>query len=342
MRAGATVSVLACAVSVAWLLAAACLARPAHAAESIYPLTVVEKLGVSVLKGPEDIAEDAEGNIVTGCSDGVIYKVTPHGEVSRFVATGGRPLGLAFSPHGDLIVCDVGRKEVLSIAPNAVVRVLARSADNTPLYFPDDLCVARDGTVYFTDATTYPFGKEIQDLVRGRPLGRLLRILPDKTVEILRDNLYFPNGVALSKDETFLYVAETPKSRILKMWLTGPERGKVEVFVDALPGFIDGISTDQDGNILAAIPAIAEKDRARIESLPLSVRAFLSYLPSWLLPSPSREGMVLRIRPDRTVEVLIADPGGEKIPSVTNVIETREYYYLGFLYFGDGIARVRK
>jgi len=51
---------------------------------------------------------------------------------------------------------------------------------------------------------------------------------------------------------------------------------------------------------------------------------------------------VLRIRPDRTVEVLLSDLQGKAIPSVTNVIEAGDYLYLGFLYYGDGIARIRK
>jgi len=342
-KAGTTVGLLE--ASLAALLLLVALPSPAHSgttAEPLYPLEAVERIGASVLKGPEDVVQDADGNILTGCGDGAIYKIAPSGDVTRFVATGGRPLGLALSPDGELLVCDVGRKEVLSIAPNGVVRVLANSADERPLNFPDDLCAARDGTVYVTDATTYQFGKEIQDLVRGRPLGRLVRIMPDKRVEVVKDGLFFPNGVVLSQDERFLYVSETPKSRILRIALTGEEKGRSEVFVDGLPGFIDGISMDSQGNILAAIPAISEKDRVRIEGMPLWLRGLLSYMPSWLLPAPGREGMVLRIRPDRGVEVLIADPQGQKIPSVTNVIEAGGFYYMGFLYYGDGIARLPK
>ena len=313
-----------------------------YAQQGIYTLDDVERIGASALKGPEDVAVDSEGNIFTGCADGVLYKITPQGDVSRFAATGGRPLGLYFSPDGELLVCDAGRREVLSVTPHGVVRVIARSADNRDLVFPDDIWAARDGTVYFTDATTYPFGEEIQDLIRGEPLGRLLCIRPDKTVEVLKKDLYFPNGVTLSQDETYLYVAETPKARVLRIALSGPGKGESQVFVDNLPGFIDGIAMDHEGNILVAIPAISEKDRKRVEALPIWVRGWLSRLPRWSLPTPAPEGMVLRIRSDKTVEILLSDPKGEKIPSVTNVISAGGFYYMGFLYYGDGIARIRR
>jgi len=312
------------------------------AQQALYNLEGVEKIGESILKAPEDVAVDKEGNIFTGCADGVLYKITPDGTVSRFAATGGRPLGLYFSQEGDLLVCDAGRREVLSITPGGVVRVIARSAEDTPLVLPDDIWAAKDGTVYLSDASTYPLGKEIQDLIRGDPLGRVLCIRPDKTVEVVKKDLYFPNGVALSPDETYLYVAETPKSRILRITLTGPGKGDTQIFVDNLPGYVDGITMCPDGNILAAIPSISETDRKRIESMPSWLRGWLSRLPRWSLPSPALEGMVLRIRPDKTVEVLLADPKGKKIPSVTNVIAAGGYYYMGFVYHGDGIARFRQ
>ena len=310
--------------------------------ESLLRLGDVERIGAGMLKGAEDVAVDREGRIFAGCEDGVIYEVTPDGKASCFVKTGGRPLGLCFRENGDLLVCDAKRRAVLSVTAAGLTSVLAEAADGKPLFFPDDIWAARDGTVYFTDATTYPLGEEIRDLIRGKPLGRLIAILPDGTVKVLREELYFPNGVTLSPDESTLFVAETPKRRILRMALTGEEKGKTETFVEGLPGFVDGIALDSQGNLLAAIPSVSEKNRKRVEALPGPLRGLLSRLPRALLPGVAREGMVLRIRPDRTVEVLLSDLRGETIPSVTNVIEAGEYLYLGFLYYGDGIARVPK
>jgi sugar lactone lactonase YvrE len=331
-----------CLVVIAGLFVILSLGPPASAQEPLWPLTMVEKLGTGMLKGPEDVAVDSEGNAFAGCADGGIYRVAPDGTVTVFTNTGGRPLGLYFGKQGNLLVCDAKRRAVLSITPAGLISSLTDSSAGTPLYFPDDLWAARDGTIYFSDATTYPFGEEMRDLVRGEPLGRVLAIRPDGAVEILKGELYFPNGVTLSPDESVLYVAETSKRRILRMGLQGDQRGKTEVFVDELPGFIDGIALDPEGNILVAVPSVSEKNRKLVESFPGFFRSAMSHLPMSLMPTPAREGMVLRVRPDRRVEVLLTDPKGEVISSVTNVIEAGGYLYLGFLYYGDGIARIRK
>ena len=64
----------------------------------------------------------------------------------------GRPLGLVFDPVGNLIVADA-YKGLLSIAPNGTVSVLTTAADGVPLVCTNDLDVAADGTIYFTDAS---------------------------------------------------------------------------------------------------------------------------------------------------------------------------------------------
>jgi len=179
-------------------------------------------------------------------------------------------------------------------------------------------------------------------MIRGEPLGRLVCIHPDGTVEVLKDKLFFPNGIITSPDGTCLYVAETPKRRILRYYLKGEKKGETEVFVDELPGFVDGLFPDSEGNILVAVPAVAEEARKRLEPLTMWLRGLISRLPLSLLPSGKGEGMVLRIRMDGIVDVLLYDLTGKAIPSVTNVIDAGDYYYMGFLHNSDGIARIRK
>ena len=312
------------------------------AQQALYDLEVVERIGADILKGPGDVAADKQGNIFTGCEDGVIYKISPEGGISRFASTKGRPLGLSFSPDGDLLVCDAGRREVLSITPAGMVSVIARSTDTTQLVHPTDITAAKDGSIYFVDASTYPLGKGVQDLMRDEPLGRVLCIRPDKTTEVLKKDLYFPHGVALSPDEAYLYVAETPKSRIQRITLTGAGKGDCQVFVDELPGLVAGITMCKDGTILAAIPLIS-KEGSGVDSMPSWKRGWLSRLPRWSAAPPSLdEGMILRINPDKKVDVLLTDPKGVKIAGVSNVIIADGFCYLGFFQYGKGIARFRQ
>ena len=79
--------------------------------------------------------------------------------------------------------------------------------------FADGLDVSEEGSIYFTDATTkYGFGYLDYDVLEGKPNGILLKYNPttNKTTQLLT-GLYFPNGVALSGDQTFLVFCETSK-----------------------------------------------------------------------------------------------------------------------------------
>lgn len=67
------------------------------------------------------------------------------------------------------------------------------------------------------------------------------------------ENLGFGNGVILNADESFVLVAETSTSRIVKYNLKGPKAGKQEVFIDGLPGMPDNIDSDGQGGFLVSL-----------------------------------------------------------------------------------------
>lgn len=61
-------------------------------------------------------------------------------------------------------------------------------------------------------------------LLQGGASGRLLKYSPkDGTTKIVADGMWFPNGVALSEDGTFVAVAETTSMRIRKVHIVGPK-----------------------------------------------------------------------------------------------------------------------
>lgn len=75
-----------------------------------------------------------------------------------------------------------------------------------------------------------------------------------KQVTILLRGLSFANGVALSKDRTFLLVAETSACRILRYWLKGPNVGTHDTFAQ-LPGFPDNVRINSRGEFWVALHA---------------------------------------------------------------------------------------
>eukprot|EP00951_Prasinocladus_malaysianus_P012288 scaffold91522_cov44-Prasinocladus_malaysianus.AAC.1 len=130
--------------------------------------------------------------------------------------------------------------------------------------FADDIDIASDGMVYFTDAAKIsPAERQLNgnyDLLRTSkasflqgPTGRLLSYNPTTgEIHVLATGLWFANGVALSADESFIVVASTMSSRLFRYWLKGTQAGELEPFAD-LPGFPDGVSLASDGNFWVAI-----------------------------------------------------------------------------------------
>ena len=125
------------------------------------------------------------------------------------------PLGLEVDPRdGTLIVCDAYRG-LLRVEETGHVRVLADSYGGRRLKFTNNAAVAADGTVYFSDSSTrFRIEHYKQDLLEHRPNGRVFRYRPPAAgLDLVADGLYFPNGLALAPDESFLLVAQTGRLR---------------------------------------------------------------------------------------------------------------------------------
>ncbi|KAL6976200.1 Protein STRICTOSIDINE SYNTHASE-LIKE 13 [Sarracenia purpurea var. burkii] len=90
-------------------------------------------------------------------------------------------------------------------------------------------------------------------MLEGEATGRLLRYdPPTRTTHVVLDGLAFPNGVQLSKDQSFLVFTETTNCRLMKYWLDGPKTGTVELVAD-LPGFPDNVRMNDKGQFWVAI-----------------------------------------------------------------------------------------
>ncbi len=281
--------------------------------------------------GPEDVAVDSQGRVYAGTQDGLIVRVDANGQVETWVRTGGRPLGLDWDPQGNLIVADA-YKGLLSIDPAGTVTVLTTGMDDAVFGFTDDVDVASDGLIYFTDASSkFDQGEYALDLLEFRPHGSLLVYDPatGQTHRLL-DNLYFANGVALSSDESFLLINETWKYRILRYWLKGDRAGQHEVFIDNLPGFPDGVSGNGSGTFWVALPSPRKDDVDSMHASPW-LKNIVAKLPKWMLPKAIEYGLVLALDEQGNIIASYHDPDGEHLREITSVEEHQGSIYLGSL-----------
>ena len=292
-------------------------------------LDQVERLYSGQLPGPEDVTMDSQGRLYTGVVDGRILRMSAGGDaLETFAKTGGRPLGMAWDSEGNLIVADA-LKGLLSIDPQGEISVLTTEAEGLPFGFTDDVEVAHDGTIYFTDASwKFRPPNYMADLMEGRGNGRLLAYDPKtKTTRTLVRDLLFANGVTISPCQSYLLVNETWKYRILRYWLTGDKQGTWDVFFDNLPGFPDNIASNGSGLFWVALFTVRNPVADALAPHPF-LRKVAWRLPQFLLPKAKPFSFALGLDAAGVVVHNLQGPAGRLSP-VTSVNEFGGCLYLG-------------
>jgi sugar lactone lactonase YvrE len=286
--------------------------------------------------GPEDVAVDADGGLVTGAEDGRLWRWPAHGldapaSAPHLLAqTGGRPLGIEVDPRdGSLIVCDALRG-LLRVTPDGAVTPLADRAGGKPILFCNNAAVAADGTVYFTDSSDrYRISAWRLDVLEHRPNGRLLAYHPGTgRAEVIADRLYFPNGVALTPDGSALLLVETTTHRLLRVTLAGPRAGELSELAD-LPAYPDNMAAAGDDRywIALASPRLAVLERL----LPYPrVRQVVGVVPQRLQPQPKRYGLAALVDGDGRVLRTLHGPAG-RYSMITGVRQDEGTLWLGSL-----------
>ena len=292
----------------------------------------LENVGI----GPEDIVKGPDGHLYTGYQDGRIVRFAVQdgnlvmGSLQEIVNTGGRPLGMQFDGAGNLIVADAF-KGLLSVSSAGVITTLVDYADQPSLRFIDDVDVAEDGTIWFSDASArFGLHDYIYDLLEASATGSLLSYTPStgQTKVHLR-GLYFANGVALGPDDHSILVNETGASRVTRLWLKGPKAGTSDVFIDGLPGMPDNISFNGVDTFWLAMPALRSNEIDALAQYPI-VRKLLGGLPAALLVPASHYGFVVGLNLDGSVKFNLQSGSGV-YHTVTSVNEYDGHIWLGSL-----------
>lgn len=254
------------------------------------------------IPGPEDVVFHPNGTVFfTGSSDGWIYAVDAQDSSKppvKWVYTNGRPLGMVFdNSRNRLIVADIVLGLIaVELETKDIIHLATTTSDGVPINFADDVTVAKNGVVYLTDATTRRsltphevLVNSILEVAEGRGTGRVVRYDPEtKQATTLIGSLVFANGIALSKDEDYLFIGDLGRFRILKYWLKGPKAGTHEVFGDGnMVGFPDGIQTDEeDGSLWVSIYGPRDEFLQMLLECPICVR-LAGQLPDFVLVKAS-------------------------------------------------------
>ena len=294
-------------------------------------LAPVERLKLGQGHAPEDVAVDRDGKIYAGFDDGRIVQLQADGTQPRvFANTYGRPLGLIFDRDGNLIVADA-IKGLLSVDKTGEVKLVADEVDGEKFNCLNDLDVGADGTIYFTEAShKFPMSRHVNDLLEHQPNGRLLAWDPKtRKTRTLLPGIYFANGVAVSPDQSFVLVAETGTYSVRRVWLTGPKQGQSDVFIENLPGFPDGISSNGKDKFWLALVTPRQSIFDKLLPHPF-LRKIIYRLPKSLQPAPQRYSFVVGLDSGGRVAENLQNGASDCYAQISNVIERD-----GSLYFGS-------
>ena len=227
----------------------------------------------------------------------------------------GRPLGLDGGPDGRLYIAD-SFNGIFTWTPDTGPLPLATEIDGGPILYANQLDVALDGTVYFSNSTDR-FDPETMGGTKPTSVmavweqsggGYVARIDPDGTTEKIAEGFVFTNGVALSPEEDFLLIADSGRARVHRLWLTGDRAGEVEVFLDNLPGYPDNIEPMGDGTfwIAFASPRIPAEALMPYPFL----RKVLWRLGPMVRPAPIEEGHLIEVDLEGRILRSLQDPDG--------------------------------
>lgn len=272
------------------------------------PLTAFTKIAVGIDR-PEDVVVGRDGRVFASDHQCAVAELLPDGGFRRLGPQGGAPNGINMDVHGRVVIANFG---IYDRQPGPLQRfdpasgaheTLLSEVGGRRLTSSNYPVIDSAGNIWCansTDAETWP------QALDGRADGFIYVLRVDGSAEIVAEGLQFPNGMALSADERFLFCAQTTGADVLRFPIRdgarlgpgeryGPTLG---VIVDPRPtpgtppadpatlGYTDGIGFDADGNLWVTLPA-ANK--------------------------------IVAITPDHQVVVVAHDPSGEVINHPTNV-----------------------
>lgn len=176
--------------------------------------------------------------------------------------------GLHLDAAGRLLLCQHGARRIARMDapldnPQPVFVSVADNYEGKRFNSPNDLVVAADGSILFTDPT-YGLPGQSESPLRELDFQGVFRIRPDGSVQLLSDAYAQPNGIGLSPDGKTLYVADSDRSRLTvtatQILDENYNLGQTDTLINArslvgkAEGSTDGLAVAKNGRIFATAP----------------------------------------------------------------------------------------
>jgi gluconolactonase len=195
----------------------------------------------------EGPAVDRQGNIFfTDQPNDQIWKYDLAGKLSVFLSPAGRANGMYFDKKGYLIACADAQGQLWSIAPDGKKTVLLDNVAGQQLNGPNDVWVAPNGGLYFTDPY---YKRDYWPATRPAPISQYVYYLAPGAAQPLtiETTLRKPNGLIGTPDGRTLYIADIDANKTYRYRL-GPKGQLLDKQLFVEQGS-DGMTLDERGNV---------------------------------------------------------------------------------------------
>jgi gluconolactonase len=254
---------------------------------------------------PEDVVVGKDGRVFASHHQAAVAEIFPDGTFKALGPKGGAPNGINMDRQGRILIANFGiyNREAGPLQrfhpDSGEHETLLADVGGRTLTSSNYPVMDRAGNIWCANSTHAETWPQALD---GRRDGFIFVLRPDGSSAVVADGLQFPNGMALSADDQFLFCCQTTGPDVLRFpILPGARLGAAERYGPALGaltlpgqpapepatlGYTDGCGMDAEGNLWVTLPA-ANK--------------------------------IVAITPERTVVVVAHDPSGEVINHPTNV-----------------------
>ncbi len=192
-----------------------------------------------------------------------IWKWVPGKGTEVVLHPSGHANGMTFDHNHRILVAGWGARTVWRFEKDGSTTVLASHYDGQKINSPNDIVVkTSDGGIYFTDSEggLVNVGQCGEDVQRYLDFQGVYRISPDGSeVTLVTGDVYYPNGLAFSPDESLMYINDSRKGLIHVF--DAKSDGSLEnmrlfyTLVGDEPGIADGMKVDIEGNVYCTGPA---------------------------------------------------------------------------------------
>ncbi len=180
------------------------------------------------------------------------------GSVSEFRKPCHNSNGNTCDRQGRLVTCEHQTRRVTRTEHDGSITVLADGFGGKRLNSPNDVVVAQDGSIWFTDPSYGIMTDYEGDMAAQEQDGcHVYRLDPASgAVAKVAGDFVKPNGLAFSPDESLLYIADTGASHapggpkhIRRFRVNGGKLTAGEVFAECATGLFDGFRVDRQGRL---------------------------------------------------------------------------------------------